>query len=219
MIKNSMIFKGMSNAEINETLQALGVYEKSYDKGEVILHAGDTTDFMGLVTKGSVTIESNDIWGNKTILSYVAGGQFFAETYALLDNAVLLVDAVANEKCTVAFFKLKSLYALAENKTPWSTKFIANLLAISTQKNLLLSQRSFHTSPKSVRGRVLSYLNSVSLQNHSLEFDIPFDRQQMADYLNLDRSALSKELSKMREEGIIRYRKSHFILKDIDMID
>ncbi len=91
-------------------------------------------------------------------------------------------------------------------------KFVTNLLSISAHKNLILSERGFHTAPKTIRGRVMSYLNSVSLQKRSREFDIPFDRQQLADYLNLDRSALSKELGKMQRDGLISARKNHFII-------
>ena len=91
-------------------------------------------------------------------------------------------------------------------------KLTAGLLAISSMKNLHLTGRSFHTAPKTVRGRVMAYLNTVSLQARSREFDIPFDRQQLADYLNLDRTALSKELGKMQAEGLIRTKKNHFMI-------
>jgi CRP-like cAMP-binding protein len=92
-------------------------------------------------------------------------------------------------------------------------KYIANLLTISAHKNLILSGRSFHIAPKTIRGRVMAYLNSVSLQKNSREFDIPFDRQQLADYLNLERSALSKELGKMQRDGLISCRKNHFTIR------
>ena len=88
----------------------------------------------------------------------------------------------------------------------------SSILTISLHKNLALSGRSFHTAPKSARGRILAYLSSVSLKKHSREFDIPFDRQQLADYLNLERTNMSKELSKMRKEGLIDFKKSHFRL-------
>ena len=91
---------------------------------------------------------------------------------------------------------------------------MSNLLIISTQKNLTLSGRIFHTAPKTIRGRVMSYLNSISIQQGMTEFDIPFDRQQMADYLNLDRTALSKELRKMKDDGLIDFHKNHFHLKE-----
>ena len=93
---------------------------------------------------------------------------------------------------------------------PWAFQLFRNLLTISARKNLALSGRSFHTAPKTARGRIMAYLNTVSLQTHSRAFAIPFDRQQMADYLNLDRTALSKELGKMRNEGLIAFRKNRF---------
>ncbi|MBO6309177.1 MAG: Crp/Fnr family transcriptional regulator [Oribacterium sp.] len=211
-IHKSPVFKGMNDQSISNALDALNATEKRYRKGSVIMRAGSTTDRMGIVLDGSVTIESNDIWGNRTILSHVGSGQFFAETYALLDNETMLVDVVANENCRILFLKVGSLDQLISLNKPWANTLIANLLSISARKNLHLSDRSFHTSPKIIRGRVMSYLNTISLQKGTKEFDIPFDRQQLADYLNLERTALSKELGKMQNDGIIIVRKNHFRL-------
>ena len=202
----------MSNHEYVQCFKALKATEKTYKKDALILTASDTTKRFGLVLDGSVTIESNDIWGNRTILSHVAKRQFFAETYALLDDEVLLVDVRANENCRVRFFTIGSLKNLRQINEPWAMKFICNMLEISARKNLTLSGRSFHISPRTIRERILSYLNTISLQKHSTEFDIPFDRQQLADYLNVDRSALSNELSKLKNNGVITFKKNHFIL-------
>ena len=94
----------------------------------------------------------------------------------------------------------------------WDTKdnLIEKIKNVSVQKNLILVGRSYHTSPKKIRGRVMAFLNSASLQHGSREFEIPFDRQQMADYLNLERTALSKELGRMKKEGLIDYHKNRF---------
>jgi len=211
-LKENIIFNGMTPDEINQALNELCAIEKAYKKNSFILRAGDITESLGLVLSGSVTIESNDMWGNRTILSNVGEGGFFAETYALLENEPLLVDVRANENCQILFFKVGSLKKLKSNMNLWSFKLISNLLMISANKNLHLSGRSFHTSPKTIRGRVMAYLNSVSLKKGSNEFDIPFDRQQLADYLNLERSALSKELGKMKKDGLIEVRKNHFKL-------
>lgn len=181
-------------------------------KGHVLLHAGDVTERLGLVLEGSVTVESNDAWGNRTILSHVGPGQLFAETYALLEDEPLLVDAVANETCRILFLHVGSAKKLMSASGSWATKVTANELMISALKNLHLSGRSFHTAPKTVRGRVMAYLNTVSLQTQSTEFDIPFDRQQLADYLNVERTALSKELGKMQNDGLIKVKKNHFVI-------
>lgn len=211
VIKNSLIFKGLTENEVEHCLNYLQAQEKRYKKGSAILHAGDMTDRMGLVLSGSVTIESNDLWGNCIILSHVGQGQFFAETYALLNGEVLLVDVMANEDCRILFLTVNHIYGAISDE-PWLLNITRNLLRISTRKNLMLTGRSFHTSPKSIRARILSYLNSVSLQKHSAEFDIPFDRQQMADYLEVERTGLSKEIGRMQREGLIECRKNHFRL-------
>ena len=211
-IKNTALFRGMSEEEVLSALKVLQAVERQYIKDDLVLYAGDTTDRMGLVLSGSVTIESNDAWGNRTILSHVGRGQFFAESYALFKDEPLLVDVRANEKSNILFLKSGNIQALMDQSAPWAIKYMTNSLMISARKNLMLSGRSFHTAPKNIRGRVLSYLNSVSLQKHSNEFDIPFDRQQLADYLNLERSALSKELGKMQRDGLIKAKKNHFVI-------
>ena len=210
-IEKSRLFQGMTAKELSSCLDSLDAREKKYRKDDVILHAGDKTNNIGMVLSGSVTIESNDVWGNCTVLSHVGQNQYFAETYALLGE-VLLVDVRANEECRILFCNIKNLLEDSKKSSPWKEKLLKNILIISSQKNLVLSGRSFHTSPKSCRGRLLSYLNATALQTGSGEFDIPFSRQQLADYLNLERTNMSKELSHMQDEGLIEYRKSHFKL-------
>ena len=213
VLNHTRLFRGMTEDEVNSALLSLCAQEKRYTKGQTLFHAGDFTEKLGLVLTGSVTVESNDAWGNRTILSHVGCGELFAETYALLDREPLLVDVVANEDCRVLFLHIGSAETLAAVAASWTFKFTANLLAISSRKNLHLAGRSFHTAPKTVRGRVMAYLNTVSLQTQSREFNIPFDRQQLADYLNVERTALSKELGRMQNDGLIRVKKCHFIIR------
>lgn len=210
-IEKAALFQGLSKAELTDCCTMLHAQEREYKKGTILLHAGDQTDSVALVLAGGVTIESTDLWGNCTVLNHVGPGQFFAETYAILPNKVMLVDVRASVDSHILFLNVGSLL---ENMpaSSWREKLIRNILMISAQKNLALSGRSFHTSPKSARNRLLSYLNSVSLQKQSTEFDIPFDRQQLADYLNLERTNMSKELGRMRRDGLIEFRKSHFKL-------
>ena len=215
MLQTTGLFQGMSKEEVSLALTALEAAEKFFRKGETILHAGSVTQSLGLVLSGSVTIENNDLWGNRTILSHAESGQFFAETYALLEEEPLLVDVVAKEDCRILFFRIGSIRQLRNSRHPWAVKVIANLLVISSRKNLLLSGRNFHTAPKTIRGRLLSYLSDQSVRSGSRSFTIPFNRQQLADYLNVDRSALSNELSKMQREGLIRADRNQFVLLGI----
>ena len=206
------LFRGMTENEISALLKSLDAKKQNYKKNDLILHAGSKPGVIGIVLSGSVTILSDDIWGNRTILSHVEKGGIFAEAYALLEDVPMLVDVMANEGCSILMLETKGILSSVVSQNSWDYKFLRNLLLISSKKNLNLSGRSFHTSPKTIRERVMSYLNTLSLQNDNTEFDIPFDRQQLADYLNLERSALSKELGKMQKEGIIETRKNHFKL-------
>ena len=210
IIKRSALFTDLTEEELQEALRDLHVRQKQYKKDELLLMAGDVTSDLGLILSGSATIESNDVWGNRTIISHVAAGEYYAEVFAIMPEEPSYVDVRANEQTTVALFDMSRLQELKNAAPSWLTKLLGNLVSISIQKNMILSQRSFHTSAKSARGRVCAYLNSIAMKTHRTEFDIPFDRQHMADYLNLDRSALSKELCRMRDDGLITFRKSHF---------
>lgn len=206
------LFRGFSEKELSKALSFFAEKKQNFKKGSLIMSAGTKPGVIGIVISGSITILSDDIWGNRTILSNVRKGGLFAEAYAILEDEPLLVDVMANEDCTILFLNIKKTLSSSKSPESWNYKFMQNLLIISSRKNLLLSGRSFHTAPKTIRGRVMSYLNAMSLQKGTKEFDIPFDRQQLADYLNLERSALSKELGKMQKEGVISTRKSHFKL-------
>ena len=179
------------------------------ERFEIALSFGDNE--IGIVQSGSVNVESNDLWGNKSILSHVEAGQAFAETYALCGEP-LMVDVATAEPCEILWLDLVPMLQQQNTAASWYPKFLHNLLLLSMQKNLALSQRIRCTTPKSARGRLLTYLSAQAVRAGSTHFSIPFDRQQLADYLNLDRSALSKELGKMRDDGLIRCRKNEFEL-------
>lgn len=212
-LKDMPLFRNMDDKEFSDAVSGLKLFTKQYAKNAVILHAGDTTSYMGIVVSGSIRIEHSDLLGNRTIFGLVAAGNVFVGSYGLFRTIPLLVDVTARENCVVSFIQISQFIAEPVHAfSGWESKLMVNLLKLMCQKNLQFSQRNLHTSPKTARTRILSYLESVSLQTKSNEFDIPFDRQHLADYLNLDRSALSKELGKMRDEGLIQFRKNHFCI-------
>lgn len=208
-IGDCILFNNMNENEINEALKFFNARKTNFDKDNIIFHAGEKTKILGIVLSGSVTVESNDLWGNRTILTIIKKGGIFAETYALL-NETLLVDAVANEKSEIILLNIGNLSSFVDFEKTRNNKFILNLLSVCARKNLILSAKNFDTSAKSIRKRVMSYLNAESIKKQSRSFDIPFNRQQFADYLNVERTALSKELGKMKRENLIDYHKNHF---------
>ncbi len=205
------LFRGMTADELAALRAAHCIRVQRYGKNALIYHAGRVVHEIGIVQSGSVNVESNDLWGNKSILSHVEAGQAFAETYALCGEP-LMVDVAAAEPCEILWLDLVPMLQQQNTAASWYPKFLHNLLLLSMQKNLALSQRIRCTTPKSARGRLLTYLSAQAVRAGSTHFSIPFDRQQLADYLNLDRSALSKELGKMRDDGLIRCRKNEFEL-------
>jgi len=218
ILKKSPLFFGMEQNEIESMLSCLDARQRCYKKDAVILHTGDIVQSMGLVLEGSVNIESFDFDGKKNILSHVVQGELFAETYASIPSEPLMVNVTAAEKCEILFLNAKRMFTICSNACQYHNKLIHNLLAVSAQKNLNLSRRIMHTSPHTIRERIESYLSFESQRTNcggissanKKSFVIPFDRQQLADYLNVDRSALSHELSKMQEEGIIEFDKNNF---------
>ena len=199
----SPLFQGLSAEEWAALEQSGCLRTKSYPRHAVIFHAGAQVHALGVVLRGTVHIENLDLWGSKSILSSISAGQAFAETYALCGD-VMMVDAVAAEECEVLFVNISAFSGGAPGTVH------EKLL-----RNLSLSQRIFCTTPKTVRGRLLTYFSAQAARSGSLQFEIPFNRQQLADYLNLDRSALSKELCKMRDEGLLTFEKNRFALNEL----
>jgi CRP-like cAMP-binding protein len=206
------LFLGIEEKELSEALALFSASEKSLKKSQQIFRAGTVTEVMGFILEGRIQIESTDYWGNKTIIDNLGSGRVFGETYALTGKT-LMVDVLAVETSKILLLNPKKLFSNNEGRGEIKAILIKNILKISMNKNLHLSQRIFHTTSKTIRGRLLAYLSScASSKSPDAEFDIPFDRQQLADYLQVDRSALSAELSKMKADGLIDYWKNHFKL-------
>ena len=211
-LSTTSLFKGLTEQEIKTILPCLNVREKKYRKGSIILHAGDQVSEIGLVLSGSVNIVVTFYWGNSNIFGHVGKGDLFAENYAAIPERTLLNDVVAAETTEILFLNLDRLLTTCKKGCAFHNRLIHNLVKISAMKNLNLSARMMHTASKSIRERVLSYLFECALTSGSMHFSIPFSRQELADYLGVDRSALSGELSKMQRDGLIEFRKSDFTL-------
>ena len=215
LISRTALFLGCSPVETEKLLSGIQFFVKTYKKGVPVYHAGTPVSDVGIVLHGIVQIENNDLWGNKNIISLVQAGEVFAEAYACVPGEPMMVDVIALEDCEILFLNVPELFQLASSGKSEYSVMIRNLTMISARKNLLLSRRILHTSSKKIRDRLLSYLSYQAELQGSHYIDIPLNRQQLADYLSLDRSALSKELSKMRQDGLLDYHKNSFILKDI----
>ena len=211
------LFRGIKTEELRLLLPCLQARKKRYYKDEVICRAGETLSELGVVATGSVNVIANYYWGGSSIFGHFGAGQLFGETYAALPEWELLVDVVAAEDCHVLFLNLSKLLTTCQKGCAWHHQVIRNLIRLSAEKNLSLSTCMMQTAPKTIRERISLYLSEQAQRNSSDRFTIPYSRQQLADYLSVDRSALSNELSKMQQDGLIRFHRSEFILlKDLE---
>ena len=213
VLRTSGIFSGISEEETEKMLHCLEVRPETFQKDEYILLAGDRVEAFGLVITGKVLIIQEDFWGYRNILAAVGAGHCFAETFACSPGAVLNVSVMAQTNVQVLFLNVKRILTTCPSTCSHHSRMIRNLLSELAQKNLRLNENITQLGQRSRRAKILSYLSAEAQRHGSAEFDIAFSRQQLADYLSVDRSGLSLELSRMQEEGLLEYRKNHFVLK------
>ena len=211
-ISKNPLFKGIEYDELEKLLVCLKAHTKVFTKHEFILRRGTHVTQIALLVRGSALIIKDDYWGNRTIIKEVLRGELFGEAYACVPNVELEVSVLAKDDCEILFLDTLHMLQVCCNACHYHQRLIQNLLTIASMKNIMLTQKIEHITKRSIREKILSYLSSQSLERGSRRIDIPFDRQQLADYLSVDRSALSAELSKMRKEGILEYQKNHFRL-------
>ena len=209
-LANTLLFRGMDPSDIDEMLGCLLAKECTYKKGEILLPEGSPTEQIGVVLIGRVIIELGDVWGNNSVLSSIGPGGIFAETYACIPGEPLMVNVTAAEDTEALLLNIRRVLEPCSKVCPNHMRLVRNLLTLCAGKNLQLSRRVLHTGPKSIRKRLLSYFSECIKRTGSYSFDIPYNRQQLADYLSVERSALSNELSIMQRDGLIRYEKNHF---------
>lgn len=211
-LSGTRLFGGLNENEINSALSCLKAREESFKKGDIIFHSGDCIEEIGLITAGSVNITVSFYNGSSTVFEHLTAGNIFGDSYASVPGKELMCDFVAGADCVVLFLNINKLICVCDKVCPFHRQLIKNLLCVSSQKSLNLSSRLIHTASKSTRERLISYFSEQSLKSGSVYFTIPFSRQQLADYLGVERSALSNTLSKMQKDGLIQYHKNEFKL-------
>lgn len=211
VLKKSLLFSGIEQKEIEAMLGCLGAETKSCEKDAFIYRTGERVESIGLVLSGRAHIVREDFWGNCNIVSVIEPGQTFAESYACTGTP-LGVSVVASERAQVLFLRVYRVLTICSNACEFHARLMRNLLSVLALHNLKMNEKLAHVTQRTLREKLLSYLSFESARAGSPCFDIPFNRQQLADYLAADRSALSTELGKMRDEGVLCFDKNHFRL-------
>lgn len=212
VLRLSPLFASLSEQEMEALLACLAPVEQTYSKGSFILTEGDAARGMGLLLTGRAAVTREDFWGRRDILSLLTPPALFAETFACLPGQRLTVSVVAEEKSRVLWLSVAEVLSECEQHCAYHATFKRNLVLALAEKNTLLNEKLLHVSRRSTREKLLSLLSHEAKKQGSLTFSLSLDRQQMADYLSVDRSALSKTLSLMQRDGLIRYHKNSFTL-------
>ena len=212
ILQRSQLFAGVGEANIEAMLDCLSANLRDYKKGEYVLRGGERVDNVMLLASGSLNIQKDDFWGNRSIVNHISAGEMFGEAYATPDSIPILNDVIALEDSDVMVFDFRKIFTVCSSACRFHTTVVQNLFFAISEKNRQLVQKLGHMSRRTTRDKLISYLSEQAKRNGSSTFSIPFNRQQLADFLCVDRSAMSNELCKMRDEGLLTFVRSRFTL-------
>ena len=212
LLRKSPLFDSIDEDSLQKLCKCLSSCQKKLPKDDFVFHAGDEARFVYLILQGSMYILSEDFWGNRSIIENIPCFTLFGEAYALASTQFHLVSVRAAEDSLVLQIDPRRLFDTCANRCACHLQLIHNTAYILSEKIVLLTQKLGHVSQRTLREKILSYLSQCAWQQNSSSFSIPYSRQELADYLCVDRSALSHELSRMRTAGLLDYRKSSFTL-------
>ncbi|ROR31867.1 CRP-like cAMP-binding protein [Mobilisporobacter senegalensis] len=215
ILKRSPLFQGIDDDDLDSMLSCLGGSIKEYDKNEIIFLAGSEITSMGIVLSGSLNLAKDDILGNRMIITEVSAGELFAESYACAGTRHSPITVIASNQSKILFLGYHRFITSCTSQCGFHHTLVENMLMILANKNLQLNQKMILLSKRTTREKLLEYFQNQIEKQNNLKFEIPFSRNELADYLCVDRSALSRELGKLRDEGIIKFHKNqfHYILK------
>ena len=209
---NCNLFKDITETDLEKILNCFSAHKKSFDKDEYIFHSGNSINEIGIIIKGGVNIIKEDFWGNRAIISKIIENDIFGETFSLSSENKINVSVVAFEHTEVLFLNCNKIILNCDNNCKFHRQIIKNILKIICEKNIMLTKKIEHIMKKTTKEKILSFLSEEAIRNKNNKFSIKFNRQELADYLSVDRSALSNELSKLKKEGIIEFNKNKFII-------
>lgn len=216
VLRKTTLFRGVSPDEIVAMSGCLNARVRHFLQEETILRVGDTVNDLGIVISGTIHIIRDGYWGDENLVNVFSVGDVFAENFACMNDVTLDVNVVAAEDTTVVFLDVHKVAHTCSSTCPFHSRLLDNLVSEIAHKNLILSRKMSYITQRTTRKKVMAYLSAVAMEKSSSTFDIPMNRQQLADFLAVDRSALSTTLSNLQSEGILRFSRNHFeLLQDI----
>ena len=215
-LQQSPLFLGIEEPQLALLLECLKAVTRKYRKDEFIFTAGDKPASVGIVLSGGVRILQEDFWGNRAILAHIDPGELFGEAFSCASVNSLPVSVAASEASEIMTLDYQKIVTTCSSACGFHTRLIMNMMRVLAQKNILLTRKLEHLSRRTTREKLLSFLSAQAVAAESTVIQIPFNKTELAEYLCVDRSALSRELSAMRDEGLLRYDKKSFELFQVD---
>ena len=212
LLKGTQLFYGVSDAEILAMLNCLQARSRKFKKGDYVFREGEHIDNITVLVEGKLLVQQDDFWGNRSIVNVIRIGEMFGEAYVAPESGAILNDVVAEENSIVIFFDVRRILTVCSTACRFHSMVVQNLFFAISEKNRKLVQKIGHMSKRSTRAKLLSYLSGEAKRHNNRHFTIPFNRQQLADFLCVDRSAMSNELCKMRDEGLVEFDRNEFTL-------
>lgn len=216
-LRNCPLFSGISEEELPDMLDCLGAAVVPFRKGDLIVGAGAPAKYLGVILSGAAQMTQTDFFGNKSIIANFGPSELFVESFACAGIDSIPLDVAATEDSRILVVDCLRLLHTCENTCPFHRQVIYNLMRIMAGKNIAFHEKIEITSKRTTRAKVMTYLMLRSREHRSNSFEIPYNRQELADYLEVERSGLSVEISKLCREGVIEAKRKRFrILKSIE---
>ncbi len=207
---NSPLFAGIKPEDRKPMLHCIGYRVSNFSKGEIVAFEGENLKHIGIVLSGSVDMVKEDLWGNKTMLLRMRRNELFGETFACGEDNLSVVTFIVSEDAQILFMPFSRVMHSCTMACEFHHRLIENMVKVIANKNRDLMRKVEVVSKRTIREKLLTYLSIQAQQQNSRYFEIPLGRVELAEYLCVDRSALTRELAKMKEDGLIDYDKNCF---------
>ena len=215
MYQSSKLFDGIKPDELKQILTCIKAYEKSYKRNSYIIMQGDHVTSFGMVVEGTVDIVKENVYGNRRLVTTIEENMIFAESLAAANLEEAPISAVAKTDCRILFVPLERVLFMCASACSFHSRLITNLVKMLATKNLLLNQKLDYLTSRTTRERVAKYFIDTANRIGKTTIKIPYNRNQLAEYLGVDRSVLSRELSKLKQEGILEFDKNTFKIAEV----
>ncbi len=212
VLKQSPLFHGVEENDMEAMLGCLGATERKYGKNDVIMLAGTKVTSVGVLIEGSAQITRDDADGNRAILSELEKADLFAEAYVAAGSLEVPITVVATSDCRILWIPFNKIVGVCSSACGFHKQLVQNMLRVIAQKNILMNEKMRILSCKTTKEKLMTYLSDYSERVGKNKFKIPFSRNELADFLSVDRSAMSRELGKLRDEGYLNFHKNEFEL-------